>query len=49
MLDYKKKIKEYKRSRYELISKNEAEFVKSLGIEYNGTDRYSKDESIILF
>jgi uncharacterized protein with ParB-like and HNH nuclease domain len=44
MLEYKNNIKEFKRLRYELISKNEAKFVESLGIEYNGTDRYSEDE-----
>lgn len=49
MLEYKSNIEEFKKLRYELISKNEAKFVKTLGIDYIGTDRYFKDESIILF
>jgi hypothetical protein len=49
MLQYKSDIKEFKRLRYKLISNKEAEFVKSLGIDYNNTDRYSKDESKFLF
>lgn len=40
MLKLKDNIKEFKRKRYELISREEEDFVKSIGIAYNGTDRY---------
>lgn len=41
-------LDEIKRIRYRLISDKESEFVESLGINYNGTDRYS-EEKIILY
>jgi len=49
ILNNKNNIEEVKKVRYHLISESEGNFVESLDINYNGTDRYDKMKQIHLF